>query len=88
MADIGDIIVYDSAGKLSLGEISYKKNDEGTYIVTITADEAFLSSSETVYPVYIDPSIEIDYTHMATCGPNDNPVPVPPFFLFLELSTL
>ena len=75
LADIGDIIVYDSAGKLSLGEISYKKNDEGKYIVTITADEAFLSSSETVYPVYIDPSIEIDYTHMATCGPNDNPVP-------------
>ncbi len=75
IADIGDIIVYDSAGKFSLGEISYKKKDEDKYIITITADESFLSSDETVYPVYIDPSIEIDYTHMATCGPNNNPVP-------------
>lgn len=33
--------------------------DDGRYIVTILVSEDFLNSSETVYPVYVDPSINI-----------------------------
>lgn len=75
VANIGDILVYDSSGKSSAGELSYRKIDDTNYIITIKADDSFLASSETLYPVYVDPSIEIDYTHMSTCGPDSNPKP-------------
>ena len=65
---IGELIVYDSNNRIY-------KNDEGEeynhhyevitvkadeeYILTVVVDEEFLNSSDTVYPVYINPTMII-----------------------------
>jgi len=55
--DFGSIVINDSAGKQVWGEMSVIPRSSGGYIVEITAPKEFLQSSETVYPVYIDPSV-------------------------------
>ena len=65
---IGELIVYDSNNRIY-------KNDEGEeynhyyevttvktdqeYILTVVVDEEFLNSSDTLYPVYIDPTMTV-----------------------------
>lgn len=65
---IGELIVYDSNNRIY-------KNDEGEeynhhyevttvktdqeYILTVVVDEEFLNSSDTAYPVYIDPTMTV-----------------------------
>ena len=40
--------------------------DNGDYLVTIIVDEGFLSHSETVYPVYIDPTLTVNVSGSGT----------------------
>ena len=37
-----------------------EKKDEKTYTLTVTADPQWLQAPERKYPVYVDPSIELD----------------------------
>ena len=65
--NISDIIIYDSDNNISYGKISYdtvSENEE--YVLNIQVDSSFLEDANTVYPIYIDPTIDVDYTH---CGP-------------------
>ena len=58
--DLGDVIVYDANRKMSKGALTVtpiKANQ--LYQVTVSADQAFLADPTTVYPVQIDPSLEI-----------------------------
>ncbi len=63
-ANIGEIVIYDSANNMCIGSLVSKTIKENTeYLLEISVDETFLTDSETVFPVYIDPTIEIDYEH-------------------------
>lgn len=60
------IIAYDSAGSVSFGEIRVQEQNPGNkYILTIAVDESFLTNSETVYPVTIDPTTSVTSTKRA-----------------------
>lgn len=68
-ATIGDIIVYDSNSNVSFGYLSFEEiNSSSEYIISVNVDSEFLTSSDTVYPVYVDPTIEIDYEHTGIYG--------------------
>lgn len=57
---LGEIIVYDAVGRPSIGTMTVKTVAAGArYILTVTADPAFLTDANTVYPVTIDPTITI-----------------------------
>lgn len=68
VATIGSIYVYDSynGGGESRphdtkdNSFELLQNEDGTYILTIVVDEAFLDAEEIVYPVYIDPTITVN----------------------------
>ena len=65
---IGELIVYDSNNRIYKNdegeeynhhyEVTTVKADE-EYILTVGVDEEFLNSSDTVYPVYIDPTMTV-----------------------------
>ena len=65
---IGELIVYDSNKKIYKNtdgeeynhyyEVTTVTADE-EYILTVVVDEEFLNSSNTVYPVYIDPTMTV-----------------------------
>ena len=72
--------MYDSKNAYSY-DVSYnlKENNNGTYTITITADEEWLKDNERIYPVTIDPVIqtkrtktEIEATFIASGSPNQN----------------
>ena len=76
---IGNIVINDSAGNLTHGSIrisrvngSGKVTDSVKYDVKVIVPEEFLNSFETVYPVYIDPTVTIYedgyYTYTDTYG--------------------
>lgn len=68
-ATIGDIIVYDSNNNVSFGHLSFEEvNQSSEYIISVNVDSDFLTSSDTIYPVYVDPTIEIDYKHTGIYG--------------------
>lgn len=51
-------VMKDAAGEMSFDiTISLKKQENGPHLVTITADEEWLSDKARVYPVRIDPSL-------------------------------
>lgn len=57
---LGDILIYDAIGKPDFGTLSVQTITEGQeYLLTVTANDDFLSDPTTVYPVTIDPSITI-----------------------------
>ncbi len=57
-ASLGKVLVYDSAMHYTCGEMTVTALSAGnTYRVTLTVDEAFLRSPDTVYPVTVDPTI-------------------------------
>ncbi len=69
MANIGDIIVTDSKNNIIPGSIDYHEVvEDQEYIISISVDKEFLESSDTMYPVCIDPTIEVDYTHYGEYG--------------------
>ena len=68
-AEIAPVYTYDSkldengnAAPNSSTEGGYEiyKNEDGTYKVVLNADTEFLNDENTVYPVYIDPTVTIE----------------------------
>ena len=60
VAGLGSVIVKDSAGKTAMGELTLTPLAGGKYRVTVTAPEEFLEAEDTVYPVYVDPTISVE----------------------------
>lgn len=62
-ASIGDVIIFTADQRNNTyGYIAPKtivENEE--YLLTIVVDEAFLKDEKTVYPIRIDPTVEINY---------------------------
>ncbi len=72
---LGDVVVYDAIGKPSDGTMSVLTIEEGErYLLTISADDKFLSDSETVYPVTIDPTITISDSATGSGSIQDAPI--------------
>ena len=67
VGSIGQIITNDSSDKVIVGKAEFETIEENEkYIINISIDDDFLNCTETVYPLYIDPTINVDYSH---CGP-------------------
>ncbi|MBQ8859613.1 MAG: RICIN domain-containing protein [Clostridia bacterium] len=63
-ASLGDVLVYDSNGAISMGTMTVATVTAGaSYRITLTVDAAFLRSSDTVYPVTVDPTIQEEYIY-------------------------
>ena len=63
LARLGDVVIRTADGREEYGKTvvrELKKNRE--YEVEIRIDPAFLSDPGTVYPLIIDPSVEVNYT--------------------------
>ena len=63
LARLGDVVIRTADGREEYGKTvvrELKKNRE--YEVEIKIDPAFLSDPGTVYPLIIDPSVEVNYT--------------------------
>ena len=63
LARLGDVVIRTADGREEYGKAvvrELKKNRE--YEVEIKIDPAFLSDPGTVYPLIIDPSVEVNYT--------------------------
>lgn len=58
---IGETWVYDSADHFEKGTLSVTKKADGVYTLTIGASVSFLTDPDTVYPVYIDPTLTVSY---------------------------
>lgn len=57
---LGDVLIYDAIGRPDFGTLTVQTITEGQeYLLTVTANDDFLSDPTTVYPVTIDPSITI-----------------------------
>ena len=57
---LGDIVIYDAVGKPAEGTMTVETVTAGEeYLLTVTADDDFLSDPTTVYPVTIDPTITV-----------------------------
>ena len=55
---LGDIIVYDAIGKPDRGTLTVKTVEAGQkYLLTVSANDSFLSDPKTVYPVTIDQNV-------------------------------
>lgn len=63
--DLGEVVAYDSAGHFNLGSmtaVTVKANQQ--YRLTLHANADFLQDANTVYPVWIDPTLSVsDNTH-------------------------
>ncbi len=62
-ATLGDIIIFtaDEANN-SMGEMTFETLvDKQEYLLTIHVDDNYLSDEKTVYPIRIDPTVEICY---------------------------
>ena len=55
---LGEIWVYDSEDHFVRGTMEVTETTQDVYSVTVIVPESFLNDEKTVYPVYIDPSIE------------------------------
>ena len=59
---LGEIIVFDSAGQITRGNMTAQTIKDGQiYGVTISVDQEFLASA--TYPVSIDPTVRLDPVH-------------------------
>lgn len=60
--ELGDIVSFDAHGRFSIGTMTADTIVAGqSYQLTITVDEAFLTSETTTYPVSIDPTLTVNY---------------------------
>ena len=56
--NIGRVYIYDQNQRVDIGSMTVTTVEENqTYLLTITANENFLTDEETVYPVTIDPTL-------------------------------
>jgi uncharacterized protein (TIGR03034 family) len=64
---LGEVLVYDAIGRPDLGTMTVETITAGQrYKLTVSANEAFLTDPETLYPVTIDPTLTVsDNTHGA-----------------------
>ena len=64
---LGEVLVYDAIGRPDLGTMAVETIVEGQrYKLTVSANEAFLTDPETLYPVTVDPTLTVsDNTHGA-----------------------
>ena len=63
-AEISPVYIYDSAeipNSSTEGYYELEEKSDGKYIVTLVADEEFLNAESTVYPVYLDPSLNLSF---------------------------
>ena len=57
---LGEILIYDAVGKPDIGTMTVETISEGQeYLLTVIANDEFLSDPTTVYPVTVDPSITV-----------------------------
>ena len=57
---LGEIIIYDAVGKPDVGRMTVRTvTDRQRYLLTVIANDGFLSDPDTVYPVTVDPSITV-----------------------------
>lgn len=67
IAVFDSVFAYDSSSHRTWNNtIDLKQTGDGKYRITITADIGFLNSPDTVYPVYIDPSVTVTATGSGT----------------------
>lgn len=59
-------VITDSVHETWNNVTTLSKLEDGKYNITITLDSAFLSNPDTVYPVYVDPSITINASGSGT----------------------
>ena len=80
VSSLGSIIVYDSAGEITLGTMTAQTILAGQkYGITISVDQEFLAGA--TYPVAIDPTIEVwklDVTAQTEDEAYDNQIQVYP----------
>ena len=80
VSSLGSIIVYDSAGQITLGTMTAQTILAGQkYGITISVDQEFLAGA--TYPVSIDPTIEVwklDVTAQTEDEAYDNQIQVYP----------
>lgn len=58
VADIGSVVILDSEGKAGEGSFKLHENDPGEeYTYTLSVSESFIKSENTVFPVFVDPTI-------------------------------
>ena len=57
---ISDTWVYDAAGNFEKGTLSVVQVKNGLYLLTVGASVDFLTDENTVYPVYIDPTLTVN----------------------------
>lgn len=67
-ASIGDIIIFTADNRNNtFGQIIPTTIvEKQEYLLTIVVDESFLSDENTVYPIRIDPTVEINYDNNGT----------------------
>jgi len=72
---LGEIIIYDAIGKPDMGTMTVETVTEGQeYLLTVSANEEFLSDPTTLYPVTIDPSLTVSDTANGINSIEDAPV--------------
>ena len=57
--NVGSLFVYDSAGHFTGGEVEINQIAENEWLMTLSVPQEFLASDNTIFPVTIDPKIEI-----------------------------
>ena len=72
-------VMADAKGNESFDfTVELAANEDGSYTYTLTPDEAWLMNEETVYPIVIDPDINVPYrgtisdTFISSTNPNTN----------------
>lgn len=66
---LGDIVVYDARGRQSLGSMAVRTVEAGQrYILTIEADNGFLTDAETVVPLITKANDLIDEVYVKALG--------------------
>ena len=64
--ELGKVIIYDAVGVPDMGRMTAQTVEAGSkYIITVIANEEFLTNKDTVYPVTIDPSIDVSDNNAA-----------------------
>ncbi len=57
--ELGSIYIYDAAGRFTSGDIDVIEIDDDNWLITIVAPTEFLESEKTIYPVTVDPTIQV-----------------------------
>lgn len=64
--NVGSVFIYDSSGHFTGGDIKINQIAKDKWIMTLIVPKEFLSADSTVYPVTIDPKIEIKASDFAS----------------------